>query len=483
MPIRFTTIGLLLAAAVLWACTVDFELTKGPPNFLVLIADDLGQETLSCYGVGEYPAHTPNLDRLCADGMRFDNFWVQPAGSPTRASILTGRYSFRNGIGALPASPLVDFVTPPMLADAGQELPRGVGGGKGVYKNPFYVRGGLARDAYGLPRALSRDGGPGYTTAAVGKWQLADELNGGLDHPSILGFDHYAGNMRAASLESYFAWSEVVNGRMTGGRTGYATSATVDDAIAWYDYAATDRPWLLWVAFNAPHEPWGAPPASLLDPETVASLDAEDPRTYHRAMIEAMDTEIGRLLDALDPRDLDNTYVIFLGDNGSASRVVSPPFEAGRSKGTVYQGGINVPLIIAGPDVSSASVSKALANSVDLFATILELADAGNDPSLETVIVDSTSLAPVLGDPAVAVREFAYAELFGQLTGEIADKRAIRNDRYKLVMDLHSDTEEFYDLSLDPFERNDLLKESLSVEAQRNYDELVLEMLGLLATG
>jgi arylsulfatase A-like enzyme len=498
----------MLAAAVLWSCKPNAEAEDGPPNFLVLIGDDMGVESLNCYGIGASPAHTPTLDSLCNQGMRFDNFWSQPVCSPTRATILTGQYGFRNGVGTPASAETADYPIPELPASAGVEMPGGRGDGRQArnngggadgerrrgpremqpnpnaqrpgYEEPANARPGLLQDAYGLPRALSADADLGYVSAAVGKWHLSDALNGGLEHPARVGFDHFAGSPNGGAVESYFAWSELVNGKITGGRTGYATSATVDDAIAWYDYAATENPWLLWVAFNAPHTPLGEPPADLLSPETAAALEDGEAHTYFVAMIEAMDTEIGRLLGAIGQQELKNTYIIFLGDNGTASNVVTLPFERGRAKGSVYQGGVNVPLMISGPGIAAGNNTAALANSVDLFSTILDLAGTGGDAALDAVALDSKSLAPVLLDHTASVREFAYADVYGPQQNQIVNKRAIRNDRYKLVLDLQNDTEELYDLSADPYEHRDLLSEDLTPEAQENYNSLIAGLENLL---
>ena len=494
MPARIAILLLMLTAAFLWSSKPNADEDAGPPNFLILIGDDMGVESLSCYGIGSDPARTPTLDSLCTQGMRFDNFWSQPAGSPTRATILTGQYAFRNGVGTPAASPDFDYPIPESPAYAGVEITSGDEGNRRNrsmrenpnaqrpgYEEPANARPGLSPDAYGLPRALSADAELGYVTAAVGKWHLSDESNGGLEHPSVVGFDHYAGSIGGAAVESFFAWSEVVNGKITGGRSGYATSATVDDAIAWFDYAATEKPWLLWVAFNAPHTPLGEPPAELLSPETVAALEDAEPHTYFSAMIEAMDSEIGRLLGAIGQEELKNTYIIFLGDNGTSENVVTPPFERGRAKGSVYQGGVNVPLMIMGPGIAGGTTSASLANSVDLFATILDLAGTADDPKLAAVTRDSTSLKPVLANHKATVRDFAYADVYGPQQNQIVNMRAIRNERYKLLLDLQNDTEELYDLSVDPYEHSDLLTAALTPEAQENYDSLVARLGELLA--
>jgi arylsulfatase A-like enzyme len=143
---------------------------------------------------------------------------------------------------------------------------------------------------------------------------------------------------------------------------------------------------------------------------------------------------------------------------------------------------VNVPFVIAGPDLDNGSVSLALANSVDLFATILDLAGVAPDPRLEEIVLDAVSLAPVLRDHTQQVRTFAYADVFGPQQREIVNRRAIRDTRFKLIFDRQNDTEELYDLSLDPYEKNDLLKSGLSADAQASYDSLTAQVEALLAS-
>lgn len=500
---------LLMAAPAL----ADDSASERPPNFLILIGDDMGVETVGCYGIGSSPAKTPRIDELCNTGMRFDNFWSQPLCSPTRATILTGQYGFRNGVGTPATGPEIDYAVPDLPEDAPMEVvgrdgnqgarsadngetPRNRRANREIRENPNAKREGytepanarpsIKRDAYGLPAALSADKSLGYQSAAVGKWHLASEENGGLEHTSVVGFDHYAGGYNGGSVESYFAWSKVVDGDATDGQSGYATTETVNDALNWMQQKDSERPWLLWVAFNAPHSPYGPPPTELLSEETaskIADLDARNGgHSIYAAMIEAMDTEIGRLLGAMDPDELANTYVIFIGDNGTPGRMATPPFPSDRVKGTVYQGGVNMPFVVAGPGLDNGTVSKALANSVDLYSTILDLAGVADDPRLDEEILDAVSLAPVLRDHSAQARPYAYADVFGPQQNQIVNRRAIRDDRFKLVLDLQNDTQEFYDLSVDPFETQNLLEQELGAPARQSYDGLVAQLEALLAS-
>jgi arylsulfatase A-like enzyme len=494
----------------LFACAGEAE---KPPNFILLIGDDMSVETVTCYGVGASPAKTPHIDQLCDSGVRFDNFWSQPVCSPTRATMLTGQFGFRNGVGTPATGPQIEYPVPD-VPDASPTETGGRGGGRPArrsdddapagdrrgpreirenpnaqrpgYTEPPNERPSISADAYGLPAALSADASLAYQSAAVGKWHLSSEENGGLEHTRNIGFDFYAGGYDGGAVESYFAWSKVINGEITDGQTGYATTETVNDAIGWLQHKDADKPWLLWVAFNAPHSPYGAPPDDLLSEETIAKLSEtdinENGHPFYAAMIEAMDTEIGRLLGSIPPEELANTYVIFIGDNGTPGNMATPPFSRNRVKGTVYQGGVNTPFVVTGPDVDGGTVSKALANSVDVFSTILDLAGVGDDERLNDVTLDAVSLAPVFRDHTAQVRDFAYADVFGPQQNQIANRRAIRDDRFKLVLDMQNDTTELYDLSVDPYEENDLLEQELGEEAQQGYDGLVNTLEDLLAS-
>lgn len=500
-----------ILARALFVGTLFFTTANGadsnatPPNFLILIGDDMGVETMSCFGVGESPARTPTLDDLCASGMRFDNFWSQPVCSPTRATILSGQFGFRNGVGTPATGADIDYPVPAAPADSPRET-GGRGGDEGGrgnrqnrgqagrditpnpnadrpgYAQPANERPGLRREAYGLPAALTASSSLGYRTAAVGKWHLSDDKNGGLEHTAVVGFNHYAGSYNGGGVESYFAWSKVVDAKVTPGQTGYVTSATVDDAISWLGSDSVDDPWLLWVAFNAPHSPYARPPAHLLSNETNRHLDTStNPRANYTAMIEAMDTEIGRLLSSIDADQLANTYIIFLGDNGTPNRMASNPFPRDRVKGTVYQGGINVPLIIDGPGVEKGVATKSLANSVDLFSTVLDLAGVEPDERLTNTVLDSVSLAPVLENHEAQVRDFAYADVYGPQQRELVNRRAIRDDRYKLLLDLQNDIRELYDLARDPYEKHNLLDDDLAPEAKSALDDLDARLQKLVA--
>jgi len=443
------------------------------PNILLILADDMGVEALSVYGIGESAPTTATIDSLASDGVLFRNFWSQPVCSPTRATIMTGRYGFRTGVGR-PIAPAADgggsgpLPPPPAKPAFAPWEPPGMGRNAG---NP--VSRGLPATEFMLPAALAAGTNEAYRTAAIGKWHLADPDNGWLDHPRHAGIDFYSVIMHGE--DSYFAWRKNLNGEIVGTTVHSAVDET-DTAIDWIAEQG-DEPWFMWLSFILPHTPLHLPPTDLLQSDysdlSPTQDTSENPIRYFHAMIEAMDTEIGRVLDSMTPAVRDNTYVIFIGDNGTANNSVIAPFESGRAKSTVYQGGVNVPLIVSGPGVEQGAISEALVNSVDLFATVLELAEADVDEAVpENITLDSVSILPYLANPAMpSIREWVYADVFpGSFSGIENANYALRNDRYKLLR--HEGDEEFYDLIADPYEHSNLLHRRMAPSEQSQYDSL-----------
>ena len=451
--------------------SLNLAQAQQPPNILLIIGDDMGVETLASYGLGDNPPKTAALDKLAREGLRFENFWAQPVCSPTRATVITGRFGFRTGIGRpVGGGPLPE--PPPKPAGAAAESR---GAPNAASPEDFALpRPHLLLSEYTLPKALKEHADADYATAAIGKWHLAMPENGWTDHPNTVGFDYFSGLM-GGGPESYFAWNKVVNGEVAG-TVGYTPTDKVDDAMAWLDEHG-DEPWFLWLAFNLGHTPLHLPPADVWqsdysdhDPQSVPEEHWVD---YFNAMVEAMDTEIARLLDSLEPEVRENTYVIFMGDNGTYDPVVSAPFRHGRAKGTIYEGGVNVPLIVSGPGIGRGGVSGALVNSTDLFATILEMAGVNPETAIpEDVTTDSVSFMASLADPAgPSEREWLYAdEFFGGFDGVDGADYAMRNARYKLLR--FEGVEEFYDLEADPYEYDNLLAGELTTHERAEFEAL-----------
>lgn len=433
------------------ACT-SYGHCDTPPstatNVLLIIADDLGVDSTVCYAANAPPM--PNIESLCNTGVRFTNVWSAPVCSPTRATILTGRYGFRTGIG----SPVA---------------------GRGAV--------GIGLDEFTLPMALDAHPELDYEQACLGKWHLSSNSNGGSDNPNLMGFAHFSGVL--GGIPDYFQWTKTVNGT-TSRVENYGTTENVDDALSWID-AREEAPWVLWLAFNAPHAPFHLPPAELHSQSQLSGDEADINRNttaYFRAAVEAMDTEIGRLLASLDPDVRARTVVMFVGDNGTPARTAPPGIPRNRAKDSLYQGGVHVPLVVAGAGVvDGGRTVDALVNTTDLFASILELVGTDLASTVPAgVVVDSTSFVSHLRDPEAAPeREWIFAELFGEsLRFPERAGKTVRDERYKLIR-FDDGTDELYDMDNDPGETDDLLADlPLSVDAEAHRDSLLATLRALV---
>ncbi len=442
---------------------------QSAPNILLLIGDDIGVEQIPVFGIGSAPARTPHLDALAQRGMRFSHVWAQPICSPTRATLLTGRYGFRTGVGAATTArearrnyPAAPEPRAEALTEADEKFADISRFFTDYDSEPSIPRTGRGLDLgeTTLPASL-RAAPTAYATAAFGKWHLADADNGWLAHPGRAGFEYYSVLMNNEP-ESYYAWWENVNGVLEE-RHGYTPERKVDDALAWIA-GQDDAPWFVWLAFNLAHYPHHVPGVRGLDTSAVAP---SDPAEAVDAMVARLDQEIGRLLSGIDTATLSNTIVIFVGDNGTTGNAIDPPFHPERAKFTLYEGGLRVPLIIAGPGVPAGESSAVLVNTTDLYATILELAGAGTSDAPP----DSVSLQPYFREPAQpSLRAWAYADDFVTDQGVAGGGHTIRDARYKLVR-IRSRVE-LYDLERDPYETRNLLLDGVNDEEQAAFNQL-----------
>jgi arylsulfatase A-like enzyme len=425
-------------------------------NVILIIADDLGKDYCDIY-----PDHATNIvnltnvKRLLTRGIVFNNAWANPLCSPTRAGILTGRYSFRTGVGDV-----IDGSNPK-----------------------------LSLNENTIPKVLNLYSPNGISKACIGKWHVTTLAPTGYSYPNTLGFDHYEGCLAGAvgapnqTVNTYNNWSKVTNGIATT-CTNYATTENVNNAISYLDSQPNTKPFYLQLAFNAPHTPYHLPPANLLTtPTTLTGTQADitaNPIPYFKAMTEAMDTEIGRFFDYLIANGKwDNTDIIFIGDNGDDSLVA----QSTPSKGSIYQGGVTVSFIISGPDVVNPNrVSDVLVNTADLFSTILELfGDTNWQSQIPTTTVDSKSLLPIILNTATTTRSWEFTEVF-RTTPLPTDGKAIRNQDYKL-MKFSNGTEKLINLTLNPTETNNLLTGSMTATDVSNYNYLCSEMATLVGAG
>jgi arylsulfatase B len=489
--IALTLLGLTLPACTENKTTNNDELAVSQkannvaPNILLIIGDDMGNESLPCYDLNDNSPNTAALNALCNEGVRFTNFWSQPVCSPTRATMITGRYGFRTGVGGPTGNGLAQGYLPPVTkrpADAARPIRHNRKKGK-LNTTPSNTNWGLLSNEFTLPMAFRANQQLGYSTAMIGKWHLADTRNGWEQHANRVGFDYVSGLVRG-TVADYYAWPKAINGKQFISEN-YAPTDKVDDAITWIHQQ--NNPWFLWLAFNLPHSPLQLPPKDLMQPgrrELDPNATTTDkPIEYFDTMMETMDAQISRLLASLDPAVRKNTYVIFMGDNGTSDRVVRPPFEPGKAKGTVFQGGVNVPLIVTGPNVAKGATSQALVNSTDIFATILDMAGIDiTTTAPRDVTIDSASFVPYLSHPQhKSIREWVYADKFsGSFSGIDNADYAIRNTTHKLMR--HDGNEYFYHLTEDPYEHNNLLENNLTAEQKVHYTKLKDLLLQLRAS-
>lgn len=377
------------------------------PNILLVIADDLGVDYLSGYHDAPLQATTPTIDSLMGVGLTFRNAVAMPVCSPTRAAIMSGKHGHKTGVTSVP--------------------------------------GNLDTSHFSLFRAIEAETNGAYADAVIGKWHLSQPQNP--DHPSLHGVDHFSGVLSGA-VSDYFAWDKLVNG-VSAPTTTYATTAFTDDAITWIDEQT--QPWFLWLSHVAPHSPYHVPPDSLY---TIAATGNN--RRQYVAMVEALDHEIGRLLDSMPDSVRDNTLILFVGDNGTPGNILQD-YPTGHGKGSLYQGGIRVPFIATGAGVTRKGESEdAMVHVVDLYATILEA--TGVD--LPGGRFNSLSFYHLLDGSPGNTRDYNFVEIGAGAVEEFA----IRNSQYKLIEEVTTGNQEFYDLIADSLETNDLLLGSLTTE-------------------
>lgn len=418
----------------------------GQRNVLIIIADDLGSDYCGFYENHIDTVNLPNVRRLLKTGVRFKNAWANPFCSPTRAGILTGRYSFRTGVGAA------------------------IGGNTSAVLDTAEMT---------IPKLLNKFKPGGIAKAHIGKWHLQTPTpKTNLIFPNKMGYDQFEGSF-PGELTNYFNWTKITNGTESTS-TRYATTENADNTIAFIK-KNKEVPFFVWLAFNAPHTPYHLPPTSLLKNNTLSGSSSDisaNPKNYFKAMNEAMDREIGRVFDSLTVYNLwSNTDIIFIGDNGDDA----PVAQSSPAKGSVYQGGLQVPMIISGPSVKSPNrTSDALVHTTDLFATILELFGhsqwTSQIPSSKPV--DSKSLLPILKNEAQDVHDWVFAEVFKGPAPE-SDGKAIRNKTFKFIQ-LDNGTKKLFNLSLDPNEKTNLYSANTSGINLINLEYLCGEMSKLL---
>lgn len=426
------------------------DCSKSPPNVLFILMDDVGLDLVSTYGLASDAPPTPNLDALAARGLRFESAYAQAWCSPTRADILTGRNSPK------------DF-----------QMGRAIRA-----EDPGEVS--LPLEAVTLPEALDAGSRWDWGHAHIGKWHLTKLADNPADAPLRHGYQRFRGAIANpyerhtldGVPQDYYNWERSVEGVVERTEV-YATTQMVDDAIE--VAGELPQPWFLWLAPFAAHDPHQPPPAHL---HSYGDLSSADAPTLVRAMVEALDSEIGRLLASLAPGVLENTVVIVMGDNGSVSGVSTVTWRGRPTKGTVYEGGIHVPLVIAGPLVTNPGRTySGLVHARDIFSTVLDI--AGVRRSARPAQNDSVSLLPHLLDSSTpSGRRFVSVETYEPNgPGPYSTYQITAFDgRFKLIRD-QVQGEQFFDMTGTLFEGVPLPLDDLTSEQDSAYLALGAEIL------
>jgi arylsulfatase A-like enzyme len=398
------------------------------PNILFIIGDDMGVDAINGFNIGIRHPKTPNLDELRASGITFTNVWAAPACAPTRASLLTGKYGLNNGVNTNPGWLSTEH--------------------KSIFKEIDEQSNGL------------------YDNCLIGKWHLARQND--YSHPFEHGIHDFMGVINAG-VEDYYKWYKYEEGKTDTCYT-YASRYFTDFAIEWIN--SREKPWFLWLAHVSPHAPFHVPPEG-----TYSVRNPDIARRKYRAMIESLDYEIGRLLDSIPEDELENTIIIFLGDNGTPGNLISG-FPENRGKLTIYQGGINVPLIISGKGVSRQNeVENALINVSDFYVTLSQIVNPDAFPSNK--IYDSQSFKQLLNGSEGTNRTYNYMEL-GANDVVPNNQYTVRSEQFKLI-DPGNGILELYDLTADTFELKNLLAATLTSEqaiAKEDLFNLMVDIRG-----
>lgn len=402
---------LTVTTALLFALTqTTFAALSKRPNVILIMVDDFGYECVTANGGQSYS--TPNLDRLAAGGIRFENCHVQPLCTPTRVQLMTGQYNIRN----------------------------------------YFNFGTLLRTEKTFGNLLKE---AGYATAVCGKWQLGREP----DTPQHFGFDESFLWQHTRRPPRYANPGLEKNGAETEFPEGSYGPTLVNDFALDFVTRHKDQPFFLYYPMILTHDPFQPTPDSPNWDPTVKNENAKKNVKHFADMTAYMDKMIGRLDAKLGELAIrENTLLMIIGDNGTHSTVTSrfndADYQGG--KGSTTRRGTHVPFIASWPAaIDQPGVSADLISSTDFLPSICEAAGVevpGN--------VDGISFVPrLLGKPAKR-REWLYTWYSPRQRADMTVRECAFTDKFKLYR-----TGDFYDLSDDPFEKNSLNVNSLSGDA------------------
>jgi arylsulfatase A-like enzyme len=418
------TTALGAAAATLSAGRASAQTTR--PNILFIMADDLGYGDLSCYGHPEIK--TPRLDSLAAGGARLTQAYANsPVCSATRTALITGRYQYRLRLG----------LEEPLL-NPNEDV-------------------GLPAEVPTLPSLLQK---AGYSTMLIGKWHLG--MLPKYD-PRKSGYEHFYG-MRGGAVDYYTHLAstrkpDLWDDDREVSHPGYLTELLATRAVdAIGGYAKARKPFFMSLHFTAPHWPWEAPgdeaEAERLRTRSLFHFDGGTPEIF-RKMVESLDTQVGRVLDALRANGLDkNTLVVFTSDNGGERFSYTYPFTGRKTE--LLEGGLRIPAIVAWPGrVAAGGTNTQVVASMDWMPTLL--AAAGAKPDAKSA-PDGENLLPQLTGAAQPTSRKLYWRYKSNA------QRAMLDGHFKFLKIM--DNTFLFDIAADPMERANLKERHADVFAR-----------------
>ena len=411
-----------------------YVLAQEKPNILFILADDMGYGGLNCYG--NELIESPNIDKLCSEGMKFTNGYAPAAEcAPARATIISGQYAPRNGIYVV--------------------VDRAKGKEKYLKYIPPYNDEGMDTAKFSLAKAL-RSGG--YATAMYGKWHLG---KGEKYHPVHSGFDE-------AIVSSRCHYNFKTEPKMDIPEGAYVGDFMTDKALDFITRKVNEKtPFFVYMPYFLIHAPLETKPGHLEHFKKILpdSIKKVKKHLEWYAMTKSLDENVGRLLDKLAELGVDdNTLVVFTSDNGSPISSLNT-FNGGlrSGKGQVYEGGIRVPFIFKWPGiVKPGTISHESINGVDIYPTLLEAANVEFSKDYE---IDGTSFIPVLksdgsaklGDRPIIWFYPKYAK-YKEDKGIWEDiwRNVIIEGDYKLIEYVDYNSYELFNLKEDRNEENEL---------------------------
>lgn len=420
------------------------ETAPAKPNIVLILADDLGWADLGCYGADLH--ETPKLDQLACEGVRFTQAYAMSVCSPTRAALMTGKHAARLGITIWSEGSRSGPTNRKLLqAESLHDLP--------------HTETTIAKTLHDA----------GYFTALVGKWHLGDANH----FPETHGFDVNIGGTHWGAPQTFW-WPYRGVGRFGSefrfvphlefGKPGeYLTDRLTDEALKVIDHAG-DRPFFLYLAHHAPHTPIEAQPDDVRQFQEKLRPSMNHRNPVYAAMVKSLDESVGRMLAHLKQRGLEkSTLILFASDNGgyvgvdkrSGQKVPvtgNMPLRSG--KGSLYEGGIRVPLIVRWPGVTpeGAECHEPVV-LMDLFYT---LRAAGTTVPGAATVEDGLDLAPLLKNPAAKLNRetlFFHYPHYYETTTPVS---AIRSAEWKLLEYLEDGRVELFNLKTDPSEQTDV---------------------------